>query len=680
MTCDAPRAMSAARTWPILLLLVGLAASFALPLRAQVTGLPFDLVDLTDDPQAPDDCGVDFTWTNADLTAVHDAAGVSLADFDSDGQLDMFLPNSKGAPSKLYRNLGGMQFEDVAPAKGVDDPTSASAAALFLDYDHDGDLDLFVAGHLGNPTHPQGPMFKLFRNQGAAGDHAFSDVTAGAGFVLQPTAKQTLAGWVSGICAGDWDQDGWVDLFAGWNAYPMSGSDQWRLLRNAPNPVPGDPSDPAYTPRVFNDATLGSGTEGEFGGDPWQPQFWDANRDGWPDLHVPHDFTLDLLYLNNQDGTFTNVATAVGLNGDPPEFRNEMGLALADFDFDLDLDTHLTNIFFKDRFYRNDSIGSALSFVDIGPATGLNASNWGWGTVFPDLDNDGDLDHVSACDTAGNVSAPDVNAVQLNRHPLLEADGVNIAWDDVSALLPEFTKILDPTSNSSRSLSTGDLDGDGDLDLVVTRVVGKASVFQNTLVAPHAWLQVDLVEAGGSLDTTGARAYLRHGGLTRMRQIQTGSSFLAQEPPRLHFGLGLPLPFDLADPAGGGPSGFGAAVAAKPGTAGPATGSRQPGSAASQGPLWLVVRWGDGACQIVANPPRNTFQVIQRSSVDDTGDLDADGQLTAADQALLLLATQDLELFEATYPKSPGRITGDVNDDGVVNGDDLLAWNLLPPH
>jgi hypothetical protein len=318
--------------------------------------------------------------------------------------------------------------------------------------------------------------------------------------------------------------------------------------------------------------------------------------------------------------------------------------------------------------------------VDIGPATGLDASNWGWGTVFLDLDNDGDLDHVSACDTAGNITAPDVNAVQLNRHPLQEADGVNLAWDDVSTLLPEFTKVLDPTSNSSRSLSTGDFDGDGDLDLVVTRVVGKASVFQNTLVAPHAWLQVDLVEAGGSLDTTGARAYLRHGGLTRMRQVQTGSSFLAQEPPRLHFGLGPPLPFDLADPAGGGPSGFGAVVAAKPGAVGPATGSRQPGSAASQDPLWLVVRWADGACQIVANPARNTILVIQRSSVDDIGDLDADGQLTAADQALLLLATQDLALFEATYPKSPGRITGDVNDDGVVNGDDLLAWSLLPPH
>ncbi len=680
MSCDAPMAMTSARTWPIVPLLAGLAASLCLPLQAQVTSLPFDLVNVADDPQAPDHCGVDFTWLELAPGFGIDAAGVSLADFDSDGLLDIFLPNNKGAPSKLYRNLGGMQFEDVAPAKGVDDPVSASAAALFLDYDHDGDLDLFVTGHLGKLTDPLGPKFKLFRNQGPAGDHAFSDVTAGAGFALQPTAKQTLAGWVSGICAGDWDQDGWVDLFAGWNAYQISANDQWRLLRNAPNTVPGDASDPAYTPRVFNDATLGSGTEGEFGGEPWQPQFWDVNRDGWPDLHVPQDFTLDLLYLNDQDGTFTNVATAVGLNGAPPEFRNEMGLALADFDFDLDLDAHLTNIGYVDRFYRNDSLGSALAFVDIGPATGLDASNWGWGTSFPDLDNDGDLDHVSVCDTVTPVNAPDNHAVQLNLHPLLGADGVNLAWDDVSALLPEFTTAFDPTVNSGRALSPGDLDGDGDLDLVLTRTVGKAGVFENTLVAPHAWLQVDLVEAGGSLETTGARAYLRHGGLTRLRQVQTGSSFLAQEPPRLHFGLGPPLPFDLVGPAGGGPSGFGTAVAAKPGAAGPASGSRKPGSAASQNPLWLVVRWADGACQIVANPPRNTLQVIQRSSVDDTGDLDADGHLSATDQALLALAVQDLPQFEATYPRSPARITGDIDDDGFVDADDLAAWPLLPTH
>jgi hypothetical protein len=98
------------------------------------------------------------------------------------------------------------------------------------------------------------------------------------------------------------------------------------------------------------------------------------------------------------------------------------------------------------------------------------------------------------------------------------------------------------------------------------------------------------------------------------------------------------------------------------------------------GSAWAVVRWADGACQVIPPLARNALHVIARSAVDDTGDLDADGHLTAADQAMLVLAAQDIDVFETTYPASPGRITGDVDDDGVVDGDDLLAWSLLPPH
>ncbi len=671
-----------ARVVPALLVAAALSGALAAESRAQITSLPFDLIDVADDPLAPDWCGISFTWLDVDPVFGIEAAGVSLADFDNDGRLDIFLPNNRNEPSELYRNLGNGTFLDVAAERGVSDPSSASSAALFIDYDHDGDLDLLVTSHLGKPTNPLGPKFKLFRNQGAPGGFSFSDVTASAGFVLLPTGgKATQWGWVSGICAGDYDQDGWTDLFTSWNAGGISANDQWRLLRNAPNPTSGDPLDPTYTPRTFTDATPGSGLTGEYGGEPWMPTFWDANRDGWPDLHINQDFTLDLMFISNQNGTFTNVATAVGLNGDPPDFRNEMGTALGDIDQDLDQDLHLTNQGDLDRFYRNDSVKTALSFSDAAPATGLNNSRFGWGTSFADLDNDGDLDHLSVSGGDHDPNPQYLNRAHINLWPELLADGVNVKWADVSTLVPDYSKSLVPTGDFARGLAAGDWDGDGDVDLVVTRSDGFAGVFKNTLAAANDWIQVDLVEAGGSLDTTGARVYVNHHGTTQLREVFTGSSFLSQEPRRLHFGLGLPAQGQGLGASAGSPSGTSqrAGQAGGPsGTTGGPTGgfpSKPVGS-----PTWIVVRWADAACQIVPKLQRNMIHAIARSAIDDTGDLDADGHLNANDQALLLLATQDLALFEATYPKSPGRITGDVNNDGVLDTDDIAAWSLLPPH
>ncbi len=666
-------------TW---LVAAGLVSALAGDGRAQITSLPFDLIDVADDPLAPDSCGIDFAWVDSDPPPTGlDCAGVSLADFDNDGWLDVYLPNSKNAASALYRSLGDGTFEDVAGARGVDDPGSASANGLFIDYDHDGDLDLFVTSHLGKPSNPLGPKFKLFRNRGAEGGFAFTDVTVIAGFALLPTGgKATVWGWASGNCAGDYDQDGWTDLFASWNGTQISSNDQWRLLRNAPKPVPGDPLDPNTTPRIFVDVTPGSGLTGEYGGEPWQAQFWDVNRDGWPDLHIAQDFTLDLMFINNQNGTFTNVATAVGLNGDPPEFRNEMGTALGDIDHDLDHELHTTNQTNQDRFYRNDSVKTALAFVDIGLVTGLNANPFGWGTTFVDLDNDGDLDHA-AVSANEHTTFQFINPVQLNLYPQKLPDGVNIKWADVTTLVPEFAATLLPDGDLARGVAAGDLDNDGDQDMVMTRQEAfKAGVFRNTLESRNGWLQVNLVESGGSLDTTGARVYLRHGGVTQVREVFSGSSFLCQEPSRLHFGLGPPVPHDVMGAAPGSPGGATTAAGSAAGPATPAGGAFPSQPISGQKPPWLVVRWPDGAAQIVLAPARNTILTIVRSEVDDTGDLNADGQLTAQDQALLLLATQDLALFEATYPKSPGRITGDVNDDGVVDSDDLAAWSLLPPH
>ncbi len=669
------------------MVLAGLVALLAPDSSAQIVSLPFDLVDVADDPLAPDFCGVTLKFKEWDPATEVEAGGANWADFDNDGLIDLFLPNSKGEPSKLYRNEGDGTFVDEAVARGVDDPNSASAGAIFFDYDHDGDLDLLVLAHLSKYTSTAillGPIFRFYRNTGAAGGYTFTDVTSSSGFVLGPTAKTTKYGLVGGIAVGDYDQDSWPDFFATWY-HAISTLDQWRLFHNVPNPVPGDPLDPAYTPRILEDETVGSGTEGEWGGHSHTPRWWDVNRDGWPDLHVAMDFVLDVLFINNHDGTFTEVASSVGLNGNPTETLNEMGSALGDTDNDLDFDLHITNIFDRDRLFRNDSVATTLAFIDTADETGLNNTRWGWGTVFADMDNDGDLDHASACGR-GHDFTDTYNTVHLNLFPQQLPDGITGAWEDVGELLVDFTKEGVLFGDAAHALGAADYDGDGDLDFVLGRNQGLFSgVFKNTLSSTNRWLQIDLVNTGGSLDTTGARVYLKNAGLTQVREVHTGGSTRTQDAARLHFGLGPPPPSRGRTIGGGSPLAAGGTAAGAgsvglPGAVGGGVSTPTFQGNALPGPSFLVVRWPDGPCQTVLAPSANIIHTVMRSSVNDVGDLDADGHLTSADEALLTLAVADPTAYALAYPDSPGLITGDVDDNGVLDSADLAAWALLPPH
>jgi hypothetical protein len=668
------------------LLIAGIVGAIAPAARGQITELPFDLVDVADDPLATDWCGVTFKYQELDPNITVEAGGAAWADFDNDGLLDLYLPNNKGTPSELYHNLGNGTFADEALARGVADPDSASACGMFFDYDHDGDVDLLVLSHLSyfaSTAVLLGPKFKFFRNAGAGGDYTFADVTDTAGFVLGATSKLTKYGLLGGLGIGDYDQDGWSDFFATWYS-GVSTHDQWRLMRNDPNPAPGDPLDPGYTPRIFTDATVGSGTEGEFGGYSHTPRWWDVNRDGWPDLHVAMDYSLDVLFINNHDGTFTNVATEVGLNGDPPEVRNEMGIALGDTDNDLDFDVHITNIGDLDRYYRNDSVKTSLDFTDSAVPCGLQNSTWGWGTAFLDLDNDGDLDHAGACGQGHQLSET-FNTVHLNLFPAMLPGGEDVQWTDLMDLLTDFSKSNEPSGDAAHALAVADYDNDGDLDLALGRNQTKYSgVFRNTLASDNGWLEVDLVNSGGSLDTTGSRVYMKNGSLTQLRGVFTGGSTRSQDAHRLHFGLGPPqragtmLGGSSPIPATGAAAALGPAGVPSAGAGGES--SPRFKGASESGPAWLVVRWPDGECQIVLEPQRNAINTIARSGVNDVGDLDADGHLTAADEALLVLAVQDPTSFALAYPASPGLIVGDVDDNGVLDVADISAWALLPAH
>ena len=656
-------------------------ASLLLAAASASAQLGGDLVDVCINPLAPDYCGISLEYVV--LTGPNkyvQSGGAACADFDGDGWLDVWMAGNLGQANRLYRNLGDGSFLDVAAAKGLQDTAAATSTALFHDYDHDGDLDYLAITHLGDSGTPFGPIFRLFRNSGPAGDHAFVDVTAGGGFVLAPTVEPTNAGWAGCMAMGDYDGDGWSDLFATWWWDGPSGN-MWRLMQSQPNPLRGDPGDPAYSPRVFVDRTIDAGLNIPVFGEPWQPLWLDYDRDGDLDLHANVDFEYDFLFSNDGDGTFTDVALGVGLNGTPPEGRNEMGAAMGDIDNDGDFDFHLTNLFEADRFYRCDSFPGGASYVDVAPQTGLYDSPWGWGDTFFDFDLDGDLDHAAVSGFRFPTALPWWNTFHLNLYPQTLVDGVTTKWQNVATSLPDFTKIFTAFGDNARALAPVDYDHDGDLDLVVTRHEDPNVVYLNTLANGNRWLQVDLVNSGGSLDVANSVAWLKTADRVQMRQVQVGSSFQTQEPSRLHFGLG-PAPAQDPTPTlpqpglrAGGAAG---SAAKKPGgPSGPA--SPGPGPTWSD-PAWLVVQWPDRALQIVRNPQPNQILTVQRSGIDDRGDLDGDGHLTAADHAMLLLAATDLAAYKAAYPDAPGLVTGDVDGNGFLQMADHAAWSLLPPH
>jgi len=626
--------------------------------------VPFDLLEINAAP-GPLDPGLPFVFVPA-TSAPAESSGVSVVDLNDDGFLDLLLCGTEGRPNELYVNSGDGGFVESAAAYGIQETSRRRSQGLFLDLENDGDLDLLTTGYPGliNDVIDL-DLFSLFRNDGPP-SFGFTDITAASGgFALAPTADDTTLGMQGGAAAADHDRDGYVDVFVTWwnnNEHLEDyGHDQARLWHNVPNPAP-DGGQPDYTPRLLVDATLEAGLESVGEAQNLQPTFTDFNRDGWPDLHIDVESGPDELRLNNGDGTFgSNVATQVGMNfnvAPPGTGGNEMGTATADYDNDGDLDLYLTNQSLaygpkkQDAFYLNDSDlsigGFGLKFVNIGLVTGTDGTfGIGWGAVFVDMDNDGDKDLLSTRGL-GLLTAP--NYLWINHFPAFEPDGVTVALSDESACVPEYSD-LSTTWDNARALVAFDFDNDGDLDVVYTRspvlnqpLIGNSQVafFLNTLSNGNPSLQVSLVEANGSRNTLGALVWLRTGGVggaVQMSEVAAGSSYISQEPDRLHFGLG-------------------AAAAAD----------------------WLAIRWFDGQQQVVradGGPPLAGFLTVNRAAHDDSGDLDADGDADPSDLLLLQVGIGNPAGVDAAVPDWPWRQTADLDGNGLVDSRDQDELHTL---
>ena len=463
-------------------------------------------------------------------------SGLALVDYDGDGRLDIYLVTAaeltaarERVPHRnaLYRNLGGFRFEDVSQKAGVDKAAWGNGVCAG-DFDDDGRLDLYVTNW--------GPNF-LFRNQG---DGSFAEVAAQAGVAA--------SGWSTGCSFFDADADGDLDLYVAryvettWD--DVVRAQRTLVWRNGPRIMVG----PAGL-RGENDLfyeNLGRGrfveaTEARGLADPGRGYGFgvlatDYDDDGSVDLFVANDSTPNFLYRNRGDGRFESVGLLAGVavNG---EARAQAGMGADAGDYDGDGRTDLVLSAFAhdtNTLYRNLD-GS--QFEDASAASGLAGRTFeamGWGAAFLDADLDGRLDLFFA---NGHIFAdigdyPQLGESFAQENQLLLNQGGS--FRDVSASAGSGLQV----AKVSRGLAVGDLDDDGDPDLVVSNMDDFPTLLENRQATGRHWVGFRVVSPGANRFAIGAKVTIEAGGVKQFREIRSGGSYLSQSDLRPLFGLG----------------------------------------------------------------------------------------------------------------------------------------------
>jgi hypothetical protein len=475
--------------------------------------------------------------TKKDYVLEVNGSGVCWFDYNNDGYMDLYLVNGStlhelqgGKPASphrnyLYRNNGDGTFSDVTERARV--PGAGwGFGCLAADFDNDGNTDLFVTNFGSNI---------LYRNNG---NGTFSDVTAKAG----------VGGgniWHAGAAFADYDGDGFVDLYVSGYLdfdirHPELKTCDYRGIqvhacgplgyRGAPDALYHNNGDGTFT-----DVTEKAGVNDKnlyFG---FAVIFDDLDGDGKPDIFVANDSNPNYLYRNKGDGTFEEIGIQAGvaMNADGKEMSS-MGVAVGDYDHDGRMDLFVTT-FANDNYvlYHNDGRGF---FSDVSYPAGLGEPTipWlGWATFFFDYDNDGWPDLFAA---NGHVY-PEVDGktTEKYREPLqLFRNLGNGKFTEVSREAGLSTMPW----RSARGGAYCDFDNDGDLDIIVSNIDDHPQLLANEGGNRANWIELKLIGTKSNRDAIGAQVKIQAGDLVQYDHVRAGGSFLSNNDPRLHFGLG----------------------------------------------------------------------------------------------------------------------------------------------
>jgi hypothetical protein len=467
--------------------------------------------------------------------------GVGLIDYNKDGRLDIFLTNGArladpmprgAAPDKsdaryrnrLYRANPDGTYTDVTSEAGLTATAGYGMGIAVGDYDNDGNDDLYLTNYGANV---------LYHNNG---DGKFEDVTARAG--VAASGWSTSAGFV------DYDNDGRLDLFVaryldwdfsksrycgehkpGYRAYchPDNFGGVTSILFH--NDGDGKFSDVSKKAGIANPEGKALGVA-----------FADFDNDGWQDIYVANDSVQCFLYRNNQDGTFTDVSLAagVGYDEDGRPFAG-MGVDFSDYDNDGYPDIIVTNLSLQ-RYavYRNNR-DATFTYTTVESGVGRATLEYsGWGVKFIDYDNDGWKDVFAAqghvMDTI-HLTSPNL---KYSQPPLLLRNERGRFRDTGAATGGIFARPL-----ASRGAAFGDLDNDGDLDVVISVCGGRAVVLSNAMKGGGNWIRLNLIGTRSNRNGIGSRVTARVAdSAMQVYEVHSGSSYLAASDRRVLIGLG----------------------------------------------------------------------------------------------------------------------------------------------
>jgi hypothetical protein len=461
--------------------------------------------------------------------------GAALFDYDNDGDLDALLVNGStrerlargGDPMvALYRNDGAGHFTDVTSASGFT-RTGWGMGVCTADIDNDGFTDVYVTAF--------GPDV-LWRNSGSG---TFTDVTKRAG-VGDPR-------WSTSCAFNDYDHDGFVDLyvanyvkFDGTSIPSRAATANCRFMATdvfcGPNRLPGE-ADVLYRNNgdgTFTDVTVRAGIvdPGYYG---FGVVFADLTGDGWPDIYVANDSVPNLFFRNTGKGAFVEdgLLAGVSVSGDGRP-QAGMGVDAGDYNGDGLPDLVVTN--FSHDYNTLYEQGPPGVFTDRSYAAGVAVTAGpylGWGVKLVDLDNDGRLDLFVA---NGHV------------YPDVDGRGLGTSYKQrKQVFMNEGRRFRDATATigggllaerSSRGAAFGDIDNDGDIDVLVVNMNDRPTLLRNDTPRGNHWLTLRLIGGPSNRDGLGARVTIEAGGRKQVFEVRSDGSYLSHSDTRVHAGLG----------------------------------------------------------------------------------------------------------------------------------------------